>query len=154
MKQKLFGIILDVANYLCLGGGVSLGLRHGEYQLRVRWGLHQQDQTARDPPAEHHQWAGGGQDGAKDLQASSRQGLPDLSLLAVLLLDGVPLAALAPAPLGPPDLQVLPAQRCRSGRLLPGGDLRGAGGLSASHKDIEPPTLPGRESCWGGRSSV
>ena len=141
------------------GGGIPVRVRCGEHQLRLRGGcrLQHEEPAGRDPPAQHHQRAGGGQDGAKDLQTSPGQGLPPLPHLAVLQLGRVSVPGqqprlATPPGLRPPGLQVISPQRCRSGCLLPGRDLRRPRCVSASHQDIKPSSRPGREPSRGGES--
>ena len=46
---------------------------------------------------------------------------------------------------GPHRVALLPPLRRGPGRLLPGRDVRRAGGVSAPHQDLQPPPLPGGE---------
>ena len=60
----------------------------------------------------------------------------------------------APADRGPPPLPLLPPQRRRAGRLLPGRDLRRPRRLPTAHQDLKPSPLPGGESRRRGNNFI
>ena len=60
----------------------------------------------------------------------------------------------APADRGPPPLPLLPPQRRRAGRLLPGRDLRRPRRLPTAHQNLKPSPLPGGESRRRGNNFI